>query len=238
MNPVAALRAEEMEEQPGMLELAGVVLVADPAGCLYWPRERLLVFSDLHLEKGSSHAVRGRLIPPYDTGATLGMMQDCIHRWQPRTVISLGDSFHDGEAEARLPDRFRDALSACMKGREWVWISGNHDPCPPAALGGIAADMLALGPLTFRHEPLPAAIEGEISGHLHPQARIVRRGKSVRRRCFASDGSRLIMPAFGAFTGGLNIRDRAFEGLFDLSRLHAHVMGRERIYTIDGRQLV
>ena len=238
MNQAAASALDAERNHECILEFAGVQLVADPAGCLYWPQERLLVFSDLHLEKGSSQAVRGRMIPPYDTGATLKMVRDCINRWQPSSVISLGDSFHDGGGEGRLPDEFRQLLTDCMTGRDWVWISGNHDPMPPAALGGVAADVLALGPLTFRHEPLPQSGCGEISGHLHPQARIVRRGKSVRRRCFATDGSRLIMPAFGAYTGGLNIRDKAFGGLFDLSRLHAHVMGRERIYTIDSKQLV
>ncbi|MEZ5799796.1 MAG: ligase-associated DNA damage response endonuclease PdeM [Nitratireductor sp.] len=238
MNQAAASALDTERNHECILEFAGVQLVADPAGCLYWPQERLLVFSDLHLEKGSSQAIRGRMIPPYDTGATLKMVRDCIFRWQPSSVISLGDSFHDGGGEGRLPDTFRRLLTECMTGRDWVWISGNHDPVLPAALGGIAADVLALGPLTFRHEPLLQSGSGEISGHLHPQARIVRRGKSVRRRCFATDGSRLIMPAFGAYTGGLNIRDKAFGGLFDLSRLHAHVMGRERIYTIDSRQLV
>ncbi|MEZ5871632.1 MAG: ligase-associated DNA damage response endonuclease PdeM [Nitratireductor sp.] len=222
----------------GKVAIAGEQMLADHAGCLYWPQEKLLVVSDLHLEKGSSLARRGLMIPPYDTAKTLELLALCIARWQPEVVVSLGDSFHDERADDRLPDVYREMLAACMGGRHWIWISGNHDPHPPEGLGGTAADVLAVGAITFRHEPLRNAGAGEISGHLHPQARIVRRGKSVRRRCFASDGSRLIMPAFGAFTGGLNIRDRAFDGFFDEASFHAHVMGRERIYMIGGGQLV
>jgi metallophosphoesterase superfamily enzyme len=125
-----------------------------------------------------------------------------------------------------------------MSGREWIWIAGNHDPDPPKSIGGDCADELAIGPLTFRHAPAPRFAVGEISGHLHPHARIVRRGKSVRRRCFAVDGKRMVMPAFGAYAGGLNIRDRPFDGLFEESELRAHVIGRDRLYTIAGKDLI
>ncbi len=218
--------------------LGGVTLCCDLAGGLFWPEESLLVVSDLHLEKGSSFASRGSMIPPYDTAVTLGALAACIARWNPRRIISLGDSFHDGNVSGRMPELFRSRLAAMMAGREWIWISGNHDPEPPQGLGGDCADEVVIGPLTFRHAPAHRFAIGEVAGHLHPEARIVRRGKAVRRKCFATDGDRLVMPAFGAYTGGLSIRDRAFHGLFDEAGLHAHLLGRERMYTIAGRDIV
>jgi hypothetical protein len=218
--------------------LCGERLFCDLAGVLFWPEESLLVVSDLHLEKGATLAARGSLVPPYDTAATLAALAARIAWWKPARVISLGDNFHDGEASARMPEIYRERLSGMMAGREWIWISGNHDPEPPTGLGGDCADEVSIGSLTFRHAPAPHFAVGEISGHLHPHARIVRRGKSVRRRCFATDGSRMVMPSFGAYTGGLNLRDRAFDGLFEEDTLHAHVIGRDRMYTIAGRDLV
>jgi DNA ligase-associated metallophosphoesterase len=218
--------------------LCGEQLFCDLAGALFWPEESLLVVSDLHLEKGASLAARGSLVPPYDTAATLAALAARIAWWKPARVISLGDNFHDDAASGRMPEIYRERLSGMMAGREWIWISGNHDPEPPTGIGGDCADEVSIGALTFRHAPAPHFAVGEISGHLHPHARIVRRGKSVRRRCFATDGSRMVIPSFGAYTGGLNLRDRAFDGLFDEEGLHAHVIGRDRMYTIAGRDLV
>ncbi len=124
-----------------------------------------------------------------------------------------------------------------MAGRDWVWIAGNHDPLPPAELGGVTAEEVCIGALRFRHEPMADAAPGQVAGHLHPVARLLRRGRAVRRPCFASDGDRMILPAFGAFTGGLNLRDRAFGGMFDDDRLVAHVTGKQRVYTLAFRQL-
>jgi len=218
--------------------VAGEEFWCDFSGLLIWPDERIAIVADLHLEKGSSFAARGSMLPPYDTAVTLAALAVRIAHWNPRTVVALGDSFHDAKASERLPDEYRSLLAGIMAGRDWVWISGNHDPEPPADLGGSHASELAIGGIVLRHEPSASFAPGEIAGHLHPQARIVRRGKAVRRPCFATDGARMVMPAFGAFTGGLNLRDKAFEGLFDATRLHAHMLGRERIYTIGGRMLV
>lgn len=212
--------------------IAGVTALCDPAGVLYLPEERVLIVSDLHLEKGSSFARRGMLVPPYDTGATLGLLGKVVARYQPKTVISLGDSFHDPQASARLPEIYSVRLKELMGGRNWIWIAGNHDPDIPVDLPGETFLELALGALTFRHEPRPVASRGEIAGHLHPAARIVRRGSSVRRPCFASDGERLIMPAFGAYTGALNVLDRAFRGLFAEERFRAFMLGSERVYPV------
>jgi hypothetical protein len=222
------------EQRTGRSEItvAGAALVADCAGALYWPDESLLAVADLHLEKGSAFAARGVLLPPYDTAATLARLAMLIERYAPRLVIALGDSFHDGGGPARMSDISRAGLKALQRGRDWLWIAGNHDPDPADNIGGRFAEILALGPLTFRHEPSPHPCDGEIAGHLHPQARIARRGRAVSRRCFASDGKRLVMPAFGAYAGGLNVRDRAIVSLFDALSFTAHMLSERRIYAV------
>ncbi len=217
---------------PTPLTIAGVDLVADLSGALVWREERLLVVSDLHLEKGSSFAGRGVLLPPYDSAATLARLAAVIAQHNPRTVIALGDSFHDGEAHRRLPDAERDALAALRRSRDWIWIAGNHDPTLPRDLGGAVAGSIAVGPLTFRHEPTGA--RGEIAGHLHPKARVAARGRAVERRCFAADSDRAVMPAFGAYAGGLSIRHSAFARIFRGLPFVAHVLGDRGIHAISA----
>lgn len=221
------------------IALGGTIAVCDPMGALYLPQGRTLVLSDLHLEKGAAFARRGMMLPPYDTPATLALMARAIERYRPRRIVSLGDSFHDGLGAAHLPEAFRAELVALMGGREWIWISGNHDPDAPCGLPGDAAEAVFLEGLTFRHMPSAAgtAANGEVAGHLHPAARVVRRGRSVRRACFATDGTRLVMPAFGVLAGGLDLRHPAISGLFDTTRLAAHILGRERIYTVAHARL-
>jgi uncharacterized protein len=208
--------------------VAGVGLVADCAGGLYWPEEGLLAIADLHLEKGSSFAARGVLLPPYDTAATLARMAHLVNHYAPRTVIALGDSFHDRDGPARVAPTDRASLASLQCGRDWIWIAGNHDPDPADGIGGSFARALAIGALTFCHEPTGA--DGEIAGHLHPAARISGRGRTFSRRCFASDGQRLVMPAFGAYAGGLNVRHRAFADLFGTLAFTAHMLGAGRLY--------
>lgn len=213
-----------------MMTVAGVALTADLSGALYWSEERLLVVSDLHLEKGSSFAARGILLPPFDTAATLARLAAVIAQYNPRTVIALGDSFHDRDAHERLADTDRDAIAALQVGRDWVWIAGNHDPLPPNSLRGSVAEEIAIGAISFRHEPTGA--EGEIAGHLHPKARVVTRARAIDRRCFASDGVRAVMPSFGAYTGGLSIRDRVFAKIFRSPDFTAHVLGDASLHII------
>lgn len=208
--------------------MADVGFVADFSGALFWEAQSLLVVSDLHLEKGSSFASRGVLLPPYDTVATLSRLAAVIARHDPRQVIALGDSFHDRDAHARLSDPDREALAALQLRRNWIWISGNHDPALPSDLGGVVATEVAIGPIAFRHEPTGAS--GEIAGHLHPKARVPTRGRSIERRCFACDGERAVMPAFGAYTGGLSIRDAAFTRIFGSPGFMAHVLGDNRVH--------
>jgi DNA ligase-associated metallophosphoesterase len=210
--------------------IAGARFITDLSGALYWDEERLLVVSDLHLEKGSSFATRGVLLPPYDTAATLAQLGAVIARYDPRTVIALGDSFHDDGAHRRLCADDGEALAALQMRRDWIWIAGNHDPELPRDLGGAVASEVGIGAVVFRHEPTGAC--GEIAGHLHPKARISRRGRSIERRCFAGDGERMVMPAFGAYAGGLSIRDRAFAAIFPSLEFIAHVLGDARMHTI------
>ncbi|MFZ3309881.1 MAG: ligase-associated DNA damage response endonuclease PdeM [Xanthobacteraceae bacterium] len=214
------------------LVVAGVTLVADPVGALYWPDEKILAVADLHLEKGSAFAARGVLLPPYDTAATLAHLARLIERYAPHVVIALGDSFHDGGGPARMHGSSRTELQALQRGRDWVWIAGNHDPDPADNIGGRFAGVLALGALTFRHQPSAHACDGEIAGHLHPVARVARRGRAVSRRCFACDGRRLVMPAFGVYAGGLNVRDHALVSVFGALSFTAHLLGTGRLYAV------
>ena len=218
-------------------ELAGVALLADPTGALIWPMRRTLVVADLHLEKASSLAARrGALLPPYDTAAALAKLGDAILRHDVRRVVALGDSFHDPEGPARMPAEAGAALRALMRGRDWIWVRGNHDP-EPLGLGGESCAELALGPLVFRHEPSPGAGAGEVAGHLHPAARILWDGRAIRRRCFAADARRLVLPAFGALTGGLNVLDDAFAPLF-AGRPRVMLLGEARVYPVSPALLI
>lgn len=214
------------------LYLCGEPLEALPEGALWWPTGRVLVVSDLHLEKASSYARQGQMLPPYDTSLTLSRLEGLCQRLRPDRVISLGDSFHDRGAEVRLSAADTSRIQALTSACDWVWVEGNHDPAPPASLGGRGAKVLRLGPLVLRHEN--EGERGEICGHLHPVVRIRRRGRSVRRACFASDGERLVMPAFGALTGGLNVCDPAFATIFSEPPM-AFALGQGRVFALSPR---
>src|SRR4051794_19112959 len=149
----------------GRVTMHGVALAADCLGALYWPEQGLLVVADLHLEKGSSFARRGQLLPPYDTTETLARLARLIAHYAPRVVIALGDNFHDGGGPGRLSAPDRTTLAALQRGRDWIWITGNHDPDPAEDIGGTFTETLAIGALTFRHKPTPNASGGEIAGH-------------------------------------------------------------------------
>lgn len=213
------------------MDVAGTALRVDLSGALVWDERRLLVVSDLHLEKGSSYASRGTLLPPFDTVATLNRLTAVIAHYNPRIVIALGDSFHDRDAHTRLTGDDRARIANLQVGRDWVWITGNHDPAP-RGIGGELADAVTLGAVTFRHEPSGA--RGEIAGHLHPKARVATRARTLERRCFVCDGERAVMPAFGAYAGGLSIRDAAFAKIFRNAGLMAHVLGDSRLHAISA----
>lgn len=234
MNRVALANADVQDfgALTARAVVAGVEAVCDPFGALYLPATRLLVISDLHLEKGAAFARRGMLLPPYDTLATLRILEAVVTRHNPSIVISLGDNFHDRVGSIHLPEMFRQRIEAVARGRDWIWINGNHDPDGTTGLPGQSADELHYAGLIFRHEPSLADGAGEIAGHLHPSATVRRRDKSVRRPCFATDGRRLLMPAFGVTTGGLDLRHRAMAGLFERETLVAHLLGRDRVYSV------
>ena len=225
-----SLNETSIAARAAAIDVAGVDLLADLSGALFWEEQSLLIVSDLHLEKGSSFAARGVLLPPWDTVATLGRLSAVIARHDPRMVIALGDSFHDRRAHERLSGPDSDLLASLQARRDWIWISGNHDPALPSDLGGVVASEVAIGPIAFRHEPTGAV--GEIAGHLHPKARVSTRGRSLERRCFACDGERAVMPAFGAYAGGLSIRDAAFAKIFQTPGFLAHVLGDHSLHTI------
>ncbi|MBV9992008.1 MAG: ligase-associated DNA damage response endonuclease PdeM [Alphaproteobacteria bacterium] len=215
------------------IEVNGEILVLDRSGAAWWPGQETLVFADIHFEKGSSYAMRGALLPPYDTRTTLRRMGDVVARRRPKRIVALGDSFHDRQAADRLDAEERAALSALGRAADWVWITGNHDPAPPAWLGGTVVDEIKLGRLVFRHEPGAMFQPGEIAGHLHPVTTVTRRGRSLRRRCFVSDGRRMVLPAFGAYAGGLDLWETAIRALFD-GDFAAFMLGTSRVYAVSG----
>ncbi len=193
-------------------ELAGEALVACGSGALWWPARRLLAVSDLHLGKSERIARRGgTLLPPYEQHDTLLRLQTEVEASDAATVICLGDSFDDGAAAQSQSGADQLWLTRLMAGRQWVWIAGNHDPAP-LALSGAHLASLTEGPLTFRHIAEPGAV-GEVSGHYHPKARVAGRGQAVTRPCFLADAARIILPAFGTYTGGLRSDHPALCGL-------------------------
>ena len=216
------------------MTLAGAEVAFRASGALWIEAEQALVIADLHLEKGSAYAARGQMLPPYDTREALGRLAAEVASARPRLVVMLGDAFHDARAGERLMAEDAATIGALAQGRTLVWITGNHDPDPAEGIGGRFLSTLKLGALTFRHEPLENA-GGEIAGHLHPVARVSRRGRAVSRRCFACDGERMVMPAFGAYAGGLNVRDRAFARVFRTLTFTAHMMGEQRVYAVAAR---
>ncbi len=255
--------------------LGDVELVPDISGALYVPDYETLIIADLHLEQGSSLARRGIHVPPYDTAITLKLLENVVSTANPKRLIFLGDSFHDGEGETRLDESHAVTLRRLTNTYETIWICGNHDPEPPQAIGGRGVDFLSLGPLTLRHEPSlpsPSSQSGEggsplgetggelgvrllssshpirrkgatfptsrrrkeatfeIAGHLHPGCGLNQRGRRLYGKCFVGDGKRLIMPAFGAYTGGLAITSKAFAGLFNEPATQAWMIGQNAIH--------
>lgn len=207
-----------------------------PSGALFWRARRTLLVADLHLEKFSSYARKGQLLPPYDTALTLKRLETDIARTGAEEVIALGDSFHRDEGVSTLLDADRARLVALMNKSRWTWLSGNHDPAPHA-LGGACLPALAIGGLTLAHEPR-RGVDGLVAGHLHPAARLAIDGRSVRRPCFVHDRRLMILPAYGASTGALNILGPAFAGLFDPASLEVTMIGRGRVYPVSPKRLV
>ncbi len=218
------------------MAVANAMTLLRPSGAMWLESARALIVADLHFEKGSFFAARGQMLPPYDTGDTLDRLEAEIGLLSPALVICLGDSFHDADGEARLSTRDAGRIAALGAGRTLVWITGNHDEEVPFSLAGEVADELSVGGLILRHEPLTGAQAGEAAGHLHPCAKVSHRGMSVRRRCFVTDGTRIVLPAFGSFTGGLNVRDAAYAALFETPPV-AVALGKERVHAVGWKSL-
>jgi DNA ligase-associated metallophosphoesterase len=231
-------RTPLLPRTPAQISLCGAAFTADPSGVLYWGAQGTLIAADLHLEKGSSAAARGSLLPPYDSRATLERLSVVIQRLEPARVIALGDSFHDNDGPDRLAAEDLATLHTLQQGREWYWITGNHDPELPTSIGGRVCPSVTLGRIRFRHEPATGPASHEIAGHLHPAARLSRRGAAVRRKCFISNGDRLVLPAFGAYAGGMNVLSQAFKDLFGASDFLVWMLGQDGVFPVSRKQLL
>lgn len=225
----AALKADE----PAAIRFRGHDLIPLQSGALHWPAERALLVADLHLEKMSSFSRHGSFLPPYDTGLTLRRLAADIAATGAEEVIALGDSFHRDYGTASLLDSDRALLDGLTSRVRWTWLSGNHDPAPHA-LGGDCLDQLSHAGLTLTHHPR----RGVVAGHLHPAARVVINGRSVRRPCFVHDGRTMILPAYGSAAGSINILSAPFAGLFAWDDIEVTMIGRDRLYPVSRKRLV
>lgn len=225
----------DVEAQP--ISVCGKIFMPDTSGALYWRAEDVLIVADLHLEKGSAAASRGQMLPPYDTRDTLMRLAELIDRFDPRAVVALGDSLHDAGAAERMAEQDVAILRILQEDRRWIWVRGNHDPEVASLLGGEVVDEINLAGITLRHEPRAGLFTHEIAGHLHPAARLWMYGHTLRRPCFLGNGRRLILPAFGAYTGGLNVLDAAFEPLFGNGGMSVWMLGQEGVYPVATRRL-
>ena len=192
------------------LSFAGEEFALVQGRALYWPRERALLVADLHLEKASFYARRGQLLPPYDSRETLERLALAIRETGARRVYTLGDNFHDSAGPARLEPHAAGMLAALVRTTDWVWITGNHDAAMDAAAGGTVAHELAIAGLLLRHQAKAGETQPELSGHYHPRLQVTVRERAIRRPCaVVSSAGRMILPAFGALTGGMNAADPA-----------------------------
>lgn len=200
----------------------------DPGGVAMLALRRVMVVSDLHLEKGSHFAQGGRFVPPYDTRETLTKLAGLVRLYGPKRLVMLGDSFHDAAGPGRMQPQDKAMLEQIVSGLEVIWVLGNHDPVPPEGLAGQVVEEWREGSLVMRHQG--GGPGAEISGHCHPKASLPTRAGPVTRPCFLFDGRRLLMPAFGAYTGGLDVRSPAIATLFPRGG-RAFLLGKERLYS-------
>ena len=230
--PAAPHRSTPAKPQPRnsvAVALGDEPAFLDASGALFLPALSTLVFADLHFEKGSSFAERGALLPPYDSAVTLDRMEAALVCYQPDRVICLGDSFHDIRGGDRMAATHAGRLRHLADQRHWIWIAGNHDPEIPDNAGGIVLNDYHLNDLLFLHEAEQAPRGFEISGHFHPKARIKAGPRRITRPCFIGDDRRMILPSFGAYTGGLDIRSSAIADLFPAD-FTAHLLSKGAIY--------
>lgn len=207
----------------------GQDLCALPDGALWWPARAALLVADLHFEKASWFAARGQMLPPYDSLATLADLERLVQATGARELWCLGDSFHDSAGCERLPQQAQDRLRALTGALRWTWITGNHDTDLKNRCGGTVVDEVQVDGLTLRHEADPDDPRPELSGHFHPKLRVHVRGKQVARRCFVATPRKIVLPAFGALTGGLDVDHPAL--------VKAVGKGAEALVPVDRRLL-
>ncbi len=194
------------------LSFAGRRFEPLPCGALYWPEQKALLIADLHLEKGSSFARSGWLLPPHDSIDTVARLAAAVEQTGPQRIIALGDSFHDAGGATRLEDGASAILRQLLSNSEWIWVTGNHDADSGEALGGRAVGEMLIDGIHLRHEAAAGCGVPEISGHYHPKiAMTLRAGLRVSRRCMAMTADRLVLPAYGSYAGGLSVDDPVFE---------------------------
>ncbi len=212
------------------IEFAGETVSLCPEGALFWPAQSMLAVSDLHLEKGSSYAARGSFLPPYDTAETLKRLERLCAAYAPQKLLFLGDVFHDRDSCARLSSENREAISRLRREYETLWIEGNHDP-DTAPEGVTTHKEIRIGAITFRHMAFENSAP-EISGHYHPCVNLRHKGQTIRRPCFVVTGSKIILPAFGAYTGGMDIKTPEFQSAINHKKIDIFVSGQGNVMRI------
>jgi len=205
---------------------AGHRFMLDPAGIIYWPAQKTLIVADLHLEKASAKAKQGQFVPPYDSRTTLDRLGRLVRRYQPETIIALGDSFHDPRGRSRMLAEDAARMERLERSHRVIWIAGNHDPSEsnPTAL--------MIETVALRHQAAvvaESAFEFELSGHFHPKASIITRAARITRPCFVVDHQRVILPSFGAYTGGLDVSAPVIRGLFPRAG-QVFLLGADRLH--------
>jgi DNA ligase-associated metallophosphoesterase len=207
------------------------------SGALFAPESGVLLIADLHLEQGASMARRGVHVPPFDTTATLRLLGDVLDELKPQKLILLGDSFHDSEVAQGLQDDNRRRLDQLIATQETIWLSGNHDAHITSNHYQLGDIVLRHEPSVLRHEPSSRLSGLEIAGHLHPGCTVIQRGVRLRGKCFVQDDKRILLPAFGAYTGGFDVSQSTFDGLFDERMARAFMIGRSAIHNFPLKKL-
>jgi len=209
---------------------AGEAMALAGGRALWWERERALVVADLHLEKASAFAMRGQMLPPYDSRATLERLADALRLTGARRVYCLGDNFHDANGRERLEGHAAGMLAALVRATDWIWVTGNHDRGPTLGVGGTACDELEVSGVMLRHQAAAGGEQPELSGHFHPKLRVGVRGMRIARPCLVASERRMILPAFGALTGGMDVTDPAIRAaMMPADAVDALVAAGERV---------
>jgi DNA ligase-associated metallophosphoesterase len=217
------------------IAFAGTRLRLDASGALYWPAQKLLAAADLHFEKASFLAGAGHPVPPYDTRETLRNLAAVVEEYRPETLLLLGDSLHDANALARMAEADRTALSAiAARVGSCAWIEGNHDAAARPPSGWMVSRDREIAGLAFRHQPEPASELPQLVGHFHPKTSVRRRGYKISGRCFVATARMIVLPAFGAYTGGLDIAEPAFQAVLAGDAARVFLCRRGGIYDVSG----